>query len=82
MPQRLIYLALHTDYSEDLPHGTDYDEAKCGQIAVERLLRGDRGHYGPLEHPQLTLGIKTDHDTIMQLRTHRVGITFDVQSLR
>ena len=82
MPQRLIYLALHTDYSEDLPRGTDYDEAKCGEIAVERLLKGDRGHYGPLEHPQLTLGIKTDHDTIMQLRTHRVGITFDVQSLR
>ncbi len=78
----MIYLALHTDYSEDLPRGTEHDEAKCGEIAVDRLLKGDRGHYGPLEHPSLTLAVKADHDTIMQLRTHRVGITFDVQSLR
>lgn len=82
MPQRLVYLALHTDYSEDLPNGTDKDEAECGKIAVKRLLKANRGHFGPLEHPQLTIGLKTDHDTIMQLRTHRVGITFDVQSLR
>jgi thymidylate synthase (FAD) len=81
-PQRLAYLALHNDYSEDYCPDTDLSETRCGEIAVKRLLSGERGHYGPLEGPQLSLILRADHNTIMQLRTHRVGISFDVQSLR
>lgn len=81
-PQRLIYLALHNDYSEDYCPDTELSETRCGEIAVKRLLQGERGHFGPLEGPQLSLIQRADHNTIMQLRTHRIGISFDVQSLR
>jgi thymidylate synthase (FAD) len=81
-PQQLVYIALHNDYSEDFCSSTTLTEDRCGQIAVERLLKGNRGHYGPLEGPQLTLALQADHNTIMQLRTHRVGVSFDVQSMR
>jgi thymidylate synthase (FAD) len=82
MPQRLIYLALHNDYSEDFNPDTELPEDRCGQIAVERLLRGQRGHWGPCEHPTLSLLLKTDHNTAVQLRTHRVGLSLDMQSMR
>lgn len=81
-PQQLVYVALHNDYSEDFVCSTELPEDRCGEIAVERLLKGNRGHFGCLEHPQLTLALKADHNTIMQLRTHRVGVSFDVQSMR
>lgn len=81
-PQQLVYVSLHNDYAEDFCPNTNLAEDHCGQIAVDRLLKGNRGHYGPLEGPQLTLAVQADHNTIMQLRTHRVGVSFDVQSLR
>lgn len=81
-PQQLIYIALHNDYSEDYIASTTLPEDRCGEIAVERLLKGGRGHFGPLEAPQLTLALRADHNTIVQLRTHRAGISFDVQSMR
>jgi thymidylate synthase (FAD) len=81
-PQTLVYLALHTDYSEEFAPTTELPEDKCGSIAASRLLKNNRGHYGPLEHPQLSLLLRADHNTIMQLRTHRVGCSFDVQSMR
>ena len=81
MPQRLAYLALHTDYSEGFVTSTDLLEDACGDVVVKRLLRGGRGHWGPLEHPSMTLAIRADHNTIMQLRTHRIA-SFDVQSMR
>lgn len=81
-PQQVVYIALHNDYAEDFCPSTTLPEDRCGQIAVERLLKGHRGHYGPLEHPSLTLALRADHNTIMQLRTHRVGLSFDVQSMR
>ena len=82
MPQRAAYVALHTDYSETYSPTTDLPEDRCGQIVVERLLKGNRGHYGPLEHPSLTVAICADHNTIVQMRTHRIGMSFDVQSMR
>lgn len=82
MPQRLVYLALHNDYSEDFRPDTSLSEDRCGEIAVNQLLKGNRGHFGPLEHPHLSLLLQADHNTIMQLRTHRVGLSFDVQSMR
>jgi thymidylate synthase (FAD) len=81
-PQQVIYAALHTDYAEEFCPATDLPEDRCGAIVVERLLAGGRGHYGPLEHPSLTLALRADHNTLVQLRTHRVGLSFDVQSMR
>lgn len=77
----VAYIALHNDYSEDFSPTTELDESRCGEICVERLLRGNRGHWGPLEHASLTLMLRADHNTIMQLRTHRIA-SFDVQSMR
>lgn len=82
-PNRLIYMAMHQDYSstfagEDIP-----SEAVCGELIIKRLLKGDRGHYGPLEHPQITINFGYfPHSVMQQVRTHRTGISFDVQSGR
>lgn len=81
-PQRAIYLALHNDYSEGFNADTKLSEDRCGEIVIKQLLNSDRGHYGPLEHPQLQLLLQVDHNTAMQLRTHRVGLSFDLQSMR
>ena len=80
-PQKVIYLALHQDYSPDYVTDTELTEEDCGRIIVDRLLKGNRGHYGPLEHVTISLAVRADHATIMQLRTHR-HLTFDVQSMR
>ncbi len=112
-PQRVIYAALHQDYSEhfvwdELTTAKDSflladsdllmafsngnespfsvwdgpSEAKCGQVAVERLLKGGRGHWGPLEHPQIVFNCGWfPHSTMQQIRTHRHA-SFDVQSFR
>lgn len=80
-PQTAIYLALHNDYCEDYVTETRLPENRCGEVAVQRLLRGNRGHWGPLETPSLTLAIRADHNTMMQLRTHRIA-SFDYQSMR
>lgn len=85
-PQQTIYAAMHQDYTEAFV--TDErdrwpGEAKAGELLVKSLLNGDRGHYGPLEHPQITLNCGYfPHSTMQQLRTHRVGVSFDVSSFR
>lgn len=85
-PQQTIYAALHTDYSEDFVwDNRDQfpDETKSGEIAVKRLLAGGRGHWGAVEHPQITLNFGFfPHSTMQQMRTHRTGISFDCQSFR
>jgi len=81
MPQRVAYIALHNDYSENFVASTDLSEDRCGEICVERLLKANRGHFGCLEHPTLTLALRADHNTIVQLRTHRIS-SWDVQSMR
>lgn len=82
MPQQVSFIALHNDYAEAFCPSTTLPEDECGKIVIERLLKGDRGHYGPLEHAHLTLALRADHNTMMQLRTHRVGLTYDYQSMR
>lgn len=85
-PQQTIYAAMHQDYAE----GFVYDgreqwpsECRAGEIVVRNLLSGGRGHYGPLEHPQITFNVGWfPHSTMQQMRTHRVGVSFDVQSGR
>jgi thymidylate synthase (FAD) len=75
---------MHQDYSEDFVFwDMRPTESRAGEICVERLLTGDRGHYGPLEHPQITLNVGWfPHSVMQQARTHRVGVSFDVQSMR
>jgi len=85
-PQQCIYAAMHQDYSEDFiadERDSWPEESKAGEICVKRLLAGERGHYGPLEHPQITFNVGWfPHSVMQQARTHRVGVSFDVQSLR
>lgn len=80
---------MHQDYAEDMVT-EDQELAKvppteiqAGEVVVRRLLNGNRGHYGCLEHPQITLNVGYfPHSFMQQLRTHRVGVSFDVQSFR
>jgi thymidylate synthase (FAD) len=48
---------------------------------ISRLL--DDNHFGPFEHPEITFAVKGVSRSLMaQLTRHRVGITFDIQSMR
>lgn len=84
-PQQVVWAAMHQDYSEDYvwdSHEKWPDEQRCGELIVKHLLMGDRGHYGPLEHPQITFNVGYfPHSMMQQVRTHRVGVSFDVQCL-
>ncbi|NJN01714.1 MAG: FAD-dependent thymidylate synthase [Leptolyngbyaceae cyanobacterium RM1_1_2] len=84
-PQQAIYAAMHQDYAEGFV-ADERDrfppEAKAGELVIRNLLKGGRGHYGPLEHPQIVLNCGWfPHSTMQQIRTHRVGVSFDVQCL-
>jgi thymidylate synthase (FAD) len=85
-PQQVVYAAMHQDYNE----GFVYDnkslwpaEEKCGELIVKHLLAGERGHYGPIEHIGIVFNCGFfPHSVMQQIRTHRVGISMDVQSGR
>ncbi|MFN5194052.1 MAG: FAD-dependent thymidylate synthase [Cyanobacteriota bacterium] len=85
-PQQCIYAAMHQDYSEGFVvdnRPTWPDESRAGEVCVKHLLAGERGHYGPLEHAQIVLNVGWfPHSVMQQARTHRVGVSFDVQSMR
>jgi len=85
-PQQCIYPAMPQDYSEGFVAADRAEwpeEAKAGEICIKRLLAGERGHYGPLEHAQIVLNVGWfPHSVMQQARTHRVGVSFDVQSMR
>jgi len=83
-PQKVIWQAGKCDYSEVPIHTLDPpNHSECGEWIVEQLLGNDRGHYGPLEHPAITFSVAGYvHNVMVQGRTHRVGVTFDVQSQR
>ncbi|HHP7230304.1 MAG TPA: FAD-dependent thymidylate synthase [Xenococcaceae cyanobacterium] len=85
-PQQLVWAAMHQDYSEEfIWHKREQfpEESKAGELIIKHLLAGNRGHYGPLEHPQITFNVGYfPHSMMQQIRTHRVGISFDVQSFR
>ena len=85
-PQQCVYAGMHQDYSEGFVAADRQnwpDETRAGEICVKRLLAGERGHYGPLEHAQIVLNVGWfPHSVMQQARTHRVGVSFDVQSMR
>jgi thymidylate synthase (FAD) len=76
-PQQCVYAGMHQDYSEGFVAAdrADWpDERRAGEICVKRLLAGERGHYGPLEHAQIVLNVGWfPHSVMQQARTHRVG---------
>lgn len=84
-PQQAIYAAMHQDYAEAFVWDEQHlfpNEAKAGEMIIRNLLAGNRGHFGPLEHPQIVLNIGWfPHSCMQQIRTHRVGVSFDVQCL-
>jgi thymidylate synthase (FAD) len=84
IPEQVIYQAGKGDYSETpIHHQTIPTPSKCGEWIVEQLLSNERGHYGPLEHPAITFSVSGYvHNVMVQARTHRVGVSFDVQSQR
>jgi thymidylate synthase (FAD) len=75
---------MHQDYSEGFVAAEEWpDESRAGEIIIKRLLAGERGHYGPLEHVQIVLNVGWfPHSVMQQARTHRIGVSFDVQSMR
>lgn len=85
MPEKLCYLAMHNCYSEK-SYSDDiiiFDHAeRYGELVVKHLLKGNKGHYGILEHPTLTISLENiPHNTMQQLRTHRMA-SFACQSMR
>jgi thymidylate synthase (FAD) len=76
-PQQCMYAAMHQDYSEGFVYDERDkwpDETKAGEICVKRLLNGERGHYGILEHQQIILNCGYfPHSVMQQARTHRIG---------
>lgn len=83
-PQVLAWQAMHQDYSETYVATEDPpSESEAGERIIRHLFAGDRGHYGPLEHPSITFAVGWfPHSVMQQARTHRVGVSFDVQSMR
>ncbi|MBE9166648.1 FAD-dependent thymidylate synthase [Pleurocapsales cyanobacterium LEGE 06147] len=85
-PQQVVWAAMHQDYCEDFigDRGDRFpEEEKAGELIIRHLLSANRGHFGPLEHPQITLNVGYfPHSMMQQVRTHRVGVSFDVQSFR
>ena len=93
-PQLLTYSAMHQDYAEGYiydeyrPDQNDVwlygklTEEEAGEQCVKHLLKGGRGHFGPCEAPQITFSVGYfPHSVMQQARTHRVGVSFDVQCL-
>jgi thymidylate synthase (FAD) len=74
-----ITQAAHADSDASPPSSYVEEQAKLYAL-LERLLR--RKHWGPFEHPSLTVAFKNvSVQTERQLTRHRHA-TFDVQSLR
>ncbi len=79
IPEQVIWQAGKGDYSEVPIHTVEVPSAqKCGEWIVEQLLVNDRGHWGPLEHPQITFSCAGFvHNVMVQARTHRIGTSWD-----
>lgn len=79
-PDETTWYALHQCYSPDFSMN-DPLPSNPGEAIRKHLLQ--KSHFGPLEHPTITVNIGGISRVLMaQLTRHRTGITFDVQSLR
>lgn len=89
-PERLVCIAARGDYMKDSPWTKNLEEIlkpikgdtieeKMENFIVQLVLAG---HWGPFEHPTITLGIEgMSRVTLAQLTRHRLA-TFDIQSGR
>jgi thymidylate synthase (FAD) len=82
-PQLIVMQALRQCYSSTPVLDLSYmSEAAAGEKVVETLLKGNKGHWSPLEHAHLSLNVAyCPHDIMQQFRTHRI-FSFSVQSFR
>lgn len=84
-PNLLMYQALHQDYSEKFVgeelNLLDLSEEELGRRVVNTVVKF--AHWGPLEHPAISFATGYfPHSVLSQARTHRIGISFDCQSMR
>jgi len=84
IPEQVVWQAAKGDYSEIPIHEVQPPSpSECGKWIVDNLLANDRHHWGPLEHPGLTISTSGFvHNVMVQARTHRISVSFDVQSQR
>lgn len=76
-PEQVIWQAAKNDYSEEPIYDKEVPR-NHGKWIVDRLLANDRGHFGCLEHPHITLNCSGFvHSVMVQGRTHRVGHSWD-----
>lgn len=89
-PERVICLGARNDYMSDFVGELSFEEVMEGTDgeSVEekkRTLIGhllSHGHFGPFEHPQLTIAVEgISRSCMAQLTRHR-HVSFDVQSMR
>jgi thymidylate synthase (FAD) len=83
-PQQVIWASAHQCVCDGSLEGVNIPpEEAAGHYVVRHLLAGNRGHYSPLEAPAISFNvIGFPHSTMQQIRTHRVGVHFSVQSFR
>lgn len=82
-PNLLMYLAMHQDYSSKFvaDEPATLSEEEYGDLLVKRICKPS--HFGVLEHPTIVFNFGFfPHSVMQQARTHRTGISFDVQSFR
>ena len=79
-PQAVIYDALHTCHDKfDM---TKMGDDRAGEIVVNRLLSGNKGHWSCLEFPTVVFGVQGySSSAVAQARTHR-HLSFAVRSYR
>jgi len=86
--QQRAWAGMHQCYSdryvwEEIQQGNLPSDEDAGWLVVKHLLAGNRGHFGPLEELGITISCGyVPHSVMQQLRTHRIGVTFDCQSMR
>lgn len=82
-PEQTAWLAMHQCYSSKPVTNFSAVPDNPGEKVVKHLLLGGRGHYSPLEHNSITVSVNYyPHSVMQQIRTHRVGVSFSVQSTR
>lgn len=83
-PQQLIWQSAHQCVCEGPAIDDECpDETAAGESAVKHLLAGGRGHYSPLEAPQMSFNvIGFPHSVMQQITRHRIGWHYSVQSGR
>jgi thymidylate synthase (FAD) len=83
-PQQTVWLSAHQCVCENAAIDDDVPaEENAGLYVVKHLLAGNRGHYSPLEAPQISFNVVNfNHATMQQVTRHRIGVHFSVQSGR